>query len=146
MEVARRYCEEVAYVNDRQGTTGYGVGLPNVNGGYAILNGSGYYTVGNPGVSYVPGDTDGRCLLFLDMVKFLTVSSCFRSIRDGIAHYGVVVLNGDTSLDLAVEYIRPYAFVDCIVDSGDDYRWLYQALWEAGLNHRLFTFDKPGSI
>lgn len=96
-------CREVSYENIYSGTTGYGLGLENVRGGYAIIDGP---YVGYNSYSYLPGVFPTDCLVFLSPLDYLLYGSV---VCPPTAD--VIVLNSDVFARAASELLGDYESV-----------------------------------
>lgn len=84
INVACKYCREISYCSSARGTTGRGVGLENISGGFGIINRKGAINAGPPDIAIVYAEhaINNACLLFVGLRDFLTYVTIYGNLEN----------------------------------------------------------------
>ena len=104
------YCQEVYYSIGNSGER-FGAGIPNIKGGYAVRTPWGKVTVGQSGVTLFRGE-DHSCLVFEGMTNMLSYVVLY-----GRPSADIMVLNSTGNVKAAIELMREYSKIDCVLDN-----------------------------
>jgi Toprim-like len=108
-EIAMRYLREIWVYNPESGTTYFGLGMKNEEGGYEFRNPMMKSSVGAKSISFIRGSVPKPAIihLFEGMMDFLSVIA----FRKGAPLKGdAIILNSLATIKQAIPYIKNYGY------------------------------------
>lgn len=84
INVASKYCREISYCSSARGTTGRGIGLENISGGFGVINRRGAINAGPPDIAivYANHPINNDCFLFVGLRDFLTYVTIYGELEN----------------------------------------------------------------
>ena len=130
IEIARTVCKELHF--DTRGKHYFGIGCPNIAGGYEIRNPffKGCIAPKDISVFYAHESKKNCCLFegFMDFLSFMTLRKLKNSQRTGLSQQDYVVLNSVSNIHKITEKLSHYDSIQCYLDNDDAGRNAYQQL------------------
>ncbi|WP_373720549.1 toprim domain-containing protein [Bacteroides heparinolyticus] len=130
MEVATSVCKELHY--NFNGKHYFGIGFPNIAGGYELRNPFFKGCIAPKDISYFYSDYPKKvCFLFegfMDFLSFMTLKKKENPQNTSLRQQDCMVLNSVTNIHKAVERLSRYDSVQCFLDNDDAGRNAYLQL------------------
>lgn len=127
VETARTMCKELHF--DTRGKHYFGIGCPNIAGGYEIRNPFFKGCIAPKDISYFYAEEPKNvCFLFegfMDLLSFMTLR---RKENDGLKRQDYLVLNSVSNIQKALERLSQYDSVRCFLDNDEAGRNAYLQL------------------
>ena len=130
LEVAASVCKELHY--DSNGKHYFGIGFPNIAGGYELRNPFFKGCIAPKDISHFCADKPKKaCFLFEGFMDFLSLMTLKRKENPqntGLRQQDYMVLNSVTNIHKAIEKLSRYDSVQCFLDNDDAGRNAYLQL------------------
>ena len=127
VETARTMCKELHF--DTRGKHYFGIGCPNIAGGYEIRNPFFKGCIAPKGISHFYAEEPKNvCFVFegfMDLLSFMTLR---RKENDGLKRQDYLVLNSVSNIQKALERLSQYDSVRCFLDNDEAGRNAYLQL------------------
>ncbi|ERJ79107.1 hypothetical protein HMPREF9148_00659 [Prevotella sp. F0091] len=142
VETARTVCKELHF--DTRGKHYFGIGCPNIAGGYEIRNPFFKGCIAPKDISHFYAEEPKKvCFLFEGFMDFLSFMTLRRKENDGLKRQDYLVLNSVTNIHKAAKILSRYDSVQCFLDNDNAGKMPicnYQRNWENLLQmHQLYT-------
>lgn len=127
IEIARTVCKELHF--DTRGKHYFGIGFPNIAGGYEIRNPFFKGGITPKDISLFHNEESKQsCFVFEGFIDFLSFMMLRRKENDGLKRQDYLVLNSVSNVKKALEPLSHYENVQCFLDNDEAGRKAYQAL------------------
>ena len=127
IEIARTVCKELHF--DTRGKHYFGIGFPNIAGGYEIRNPFFKGGITPKDISLFHNEESKQsCFVFEGFIDFLSFMMLRRKENDGLKRQDYLVLNSVSNVHKALESLSHYKNVQCFLDNDEAGRKAYQAL------------------
>ena len=127
VETARTVCKELHF--DTRGKHYFGIGFPNIAGGYEIRNPFFKGCIAPKDISHFYAEEPKNvCFVFEGFMDFLSFMTLRRKENDGLRRQDYLVLNSVSNIQKALESLSHYENVQCFLDNDEAGRKAYQAL------------------
>ena len=127
IEIARTVCKELHF--DTRGKHYFGIGFPNIAGGYEIRNPFFKGGITPKDISLFHNEESKQsCFVFEGFMDFLSFMMLRRKENDGLKRQDYLVLNSVSNVHKALESLSHYENVQCFLDNDEAGRKAYQAL------------------
>ena len=127
IEVATSVCKELHF--DTRGKHYFGIGFPNIAGGYEIRNPFFKGCIAPKDISHFYAEEPKKvCFVFegfMDLLSFMTLR---RKENDGLKRQDYLVLNSVSNIQKALERLSQYDSVRCFLDNDETGRNAYLQL------------------
>ena len=129
IETARTVCKELHF--DTRGKHYFGIGFPNIAGGYEIRNPFFKGCIAPKDISHFYAEEPKKvCFLFEGFMDFLSFMTLRRKENDGLKLQDYLVLNSVSNVHKALESLSHYENVQCFLDNDEAGRNAYKQLSE----------------
>ena len=129
VETARTVCKELHF--DTRGKHYFGIGFPNIAGGYEIRNPFFKGCIAPKDISHFYAEEPKKvCFLFEGFMDFLSFMTLRRKENDGLKRQDYLVLNSVSNVHKALESLSHYENVQCFLDNDEAGRNAYKQLSE----------------
>ena len=127
IETARTVCKELHF--DTRGKHYFGIGFPNIAGGYEIRNPFFKGCIAPKDISHFYAEEPKKvCFLFEGFMDFLSFMTLRRKENDGLKRQDYLVLNSVSNIQKALEPLSHYENVQCFLDTDEAGRNAYLQL------------------
>ena len=127
IEIARTVCKELHF--DTRGKHYFGIGFPNIAGGYEIRNPFFKGCIAPKDISHFYAEEPKNvCFVFEGFMDFLSFMTLRRKENDGLRRQDYLVLNSVSNIQKALERLSQYDSILCFLDNDEAGRKAYQAL------------------
>lgn len=130
IEIARTVCKELHF--DTRGKHYFGIGFPNIAGGYELRNPFFKGCIAPKDISHFYADEPKKvCFLFEGFMDFLSLMTLKRKENPqntGLRQQDYLILNSVTNIHKAIERLSRYDSVQCFLDNDDAGRNAYLQL------------------
>ena len=127
IETARTVCKELHF--DTRGKHYFGIGCPNIAGGYEIRNPFFKGCIAPKDISHFYAEEPKKvCLIFEGFMDFLSFMTLRRKENDGLKWQDYLVLNSVTNIHKAAKRLSRYDSVQCFLDNDEAGRNAYLQL------------------
>ena len=127
VETARTVCKELHF--DTRGKHYFGIGFPNITGGYEIRNPFFKGCIAPKDISHFYAEEPKKvCFLFEGFMDFLSFMMLRRKENDGLKRQDYLVLNSVSNIQKALERLSQYDSVQCFLDNDNAGRNAYLQL------------------
>ena len=127
IETARTVCKELHF--DTRGKHYFGIGFPNIAGGYEIRNPFFKGCIAPKDISHFYAEEPKKvCLVFEGFMDFLSFMTLRREENDGLKRQDYLVLNSVTNIHKAAKRLSRYDSVQCFLDNDEAGRNAYLQL------------------
>ena len=127
IEIARTICKELHF--DTRGKHYFGIGFPNIAGGYEIRNSFFKGCIAPKDISHFYAEEPKKvCFLFEGFMDFLSFMTLRRKENNGLKRQDYLVLNSVSNVKKALEPLSHYENIQCFLDNDEAGRKAYQAL------------------
>ena len=127
IETARTVCKELHF--DTRGKHYFGIGFPNIAGGYEIRNPFFKGCIAPKDISHFYAEEPKKvCFLFEGFMDFLSFMTLRRKENDGLKRQDYLVLNSVTNIHKAAKRLSRYDSVQCFLDNDEAGRNAYLQL------------------
>lgn len=127
IEIARTVCKELHF--DTRGKHYFGIGFPNIAGGYEIRNPFFKGGITPKDISLFHNEESKQsCFVFEGFIDFLSFMMLRRKENDGLKRQDYLVLNSVSNVHKVLESLSHYENVQCFLDNDEAGRKAYQAL------------------
>ena len=127
VEMARTVCKELHF--DTRGKHYFGIGFPNITGGYEIRNPFFKGCIAPKDISHFYAEEPKKvCLIFEGFMDFLSFMTLRRKENDGLKRQDYLVLNSVTNIHKAAKRLSRYDSVQCFLDNDNAGRNAYLQL------------------
>ena len=127
IEIARTVCKELHF--DTRGKHYFGIGFPNIAGGYEIRNPFFKGGITPKDISLFHNEESKQsCFVFEGFIDFLSFMMLRRKENDGLKRQDYLVLNSVSNIQKALEPLSHYENIQCFLDNDEAGRKVYQAL------------------
>lgn len=127
IEIARTVCKELHF--DTRGKHYFGIGFPNIAGGYEIRNSFFKGCIAPKDISHFYAEEPKKvCFLFEGFMDFLSFMTLRRKENDGLKRQDYLVLNSVSNIQKALEPLSHYENVQCFLDTDEAGRNAYLQL------------------
>ena len=127
IETARTVCRELHF--DTRGKHYFGIGFPNITGGYEIRNPFFKGCIAPKDISHFYAEEPKKvCFLFEGFMDFLSFMTLRRKENDGLKRQDYLVLNSVSNVKKALEPLSHYENVQCFLDTDETGRNAYLQL------------------
>ena len=127
IETARTVCKELHF--DTRGKHYFGIGFPNIAGGYEIRNPFFKGCIAPKDISHFYAEEPKKvCLIFEGFMDFLSFMTLRRKENDGLKRQDYLVLNSVTNIHKAAKRLSRYDSVQCFLDNDEAGRNAYLQL------------------
>lgn len=127
VETARTICKELHF--DTRGKHYFGIGFPNIAGGYEIRNPFFKGCIAPKDISYFYAEEPKKvCFVFEGFMDFLSFMILRRKENDGPKRQDYLILNSVSNVQKALEPLSHYENVQCFLDNDEAGRKAFQAL------------------
>ena len=127
VETARTVCKELHF--DTRGKHYFGIGFPNIAGGYEIRNPFFKGCIAPKDISHFYAEEPKKvCFLFEGFMDFLSFMTLRRKENDGLKRQDYLVLNSVSNIHKALEPLSHYENVQCFLDTDEAGRNAYLQL------------------
>ena len=127
IETARTVCKELHF--DTRGKHYFGIGFPNIAGGYEIRNPFFKGCIAPKDISHFYAEEPKKvCLIFEGFMDFLSFMTLRRKENDGLKRQDYLVLNSVTNIHKAAKRLSCYDSVQCFLDNDEAGRNAYLQL------------------
>ena len=127
VETARTVCKELHF--DTRGKHYFGIGFPNIAGGYEIRNPFFKGCIAPKDISHFYAEEPKKvCLIFEGFMDFLSFMTLRRKENDGLKRQDYLVLNSVTNIHKAAKRLSRYDSVQCFLDNDNAGRNAYLQL------------------
>ena len=129
IEIARTVCKELHF--DTRGKHCFGIGFPNIAGGYEIRNPFFKGGITPKDISLFHNEESKQsCFVFEGFMDFLSFMMLLRKENDGLKRQDYLVLNSVSNVHKALESLSHYENVQCFLDNDEAGRSAYKQLSE----------------
>ena len=129
IEIARTVCKELHF--DTRGKHYFGIGFPNIAGGYEIRNPFFKGGITPKDISLFHNEESKQsCFVFEGFIDFLSFMMLRRKENDGLKRQDYLVLNSVSNVHKALESLSHYKNVQCFLDNDEAGRNAYKQLSE----------------
>ena len=129
IEIARTVCKELHF--DTRGKHCFGIGFPNIAGGYEIRNPFFKGGITPKDISLFHNEESKQsCFVFEGFMDFLSFMMLLRKENDGLKRQDYLVLNSVSNVHKALESLSHYENVQCFLDNDEAGRNAYKQLSE----------------
>ena len=129
IEIARTVCKELHF--DTRGKHYFGIGFPNIAGGYEIRNPFFKGGITPKDISLFHNEESKQsCFVFEGFIDFLSFMMLRRKENDGLKLQDYLVLNSVSNVKKALEPLSHYENVQCFLDNDEAGRNAYKQLLE----------------
>ena len=129
IEIARTVCKELHF--DTRGKHYFGIGFPNIAGGYEIRNPFFKGGITPKDISLFHNEeSEQSCFVFEGFIDFLSFMMLRRKENDGLKRQDYLVLNSVSNVHKALESLSHYKNVQCFLDNDEAGRNAYKQLSE----------------
>ena len=116
VEIARTVCKELHF--ETRGKHYFGIGFPNIAGGYEIRNSFFKGCIAPKDISHFYAEEPKKvCFLFQGFMDFLSFMTLRRKENDGLKRQDYLVLNSVTNIHKAAKRLSRYDSVQCFLDN-----------------------------
>ena len=119
LEVAASVCKELHY--DSNGKHYFGIGFPNIAGGYELCNSFFKGCIAPKDISHFYADEPKKaCFLFegfMDFLSFMTLKRKENPQNTGLRQQNYLILNSVTNIHKAAKRLSRYDSVQCFLDN-----------------------------
>ena len=127
IEIARTVCKELHF--DTRGKHYFGIGFPNIAGGYEIRNPFFKGGITPKDISLFHNEESKQsCFVFEGFIDFLSFMMLRRKENDGLKRQDYLVLNSVSNVKKALEPLSHYENVQCFLDTDEAGRNTYLQL------------------
>ena len=127
IEIARTVCKELHF--DTRGKHYFGIGFPNIAGGYEIRNPFFKGCIAPKDISHFYAEESKKvCFVFEGFIDFLSFMMLQRKENDGLKRQDYLVLNSVSNIQKALEPLSHYENVQCFLDNDEAGRNAYLRL------------------
>ena len=127
IETARTVCKELHF--DTRGKHYFGIGFPNIAGGYEIRNPFFKGCIAPKDISHFYAEEPKKiCFVFEGFIDFLSFMTLRRKENDGLKRQDYLVLNSVTNIHKAAKRLSRYDSVQCFLDNDNAGRNAYLQL------------------
>ena len=127
IEIARTICKELHF--DTRGKHYFGIGFPNIAGGYEIRNPFFKGGITPKDISLFHNEESKQsCFVFEGFIDFLSFMMLRRKENDGLKRQDYLVLNSVSNVKKALEPLSHYENVQCFLDNDEAGRNAYLRL------------------
>ena len=127
VETARTVCKELHF--NTRGKHYFGIGFPNIAGGYEIRNPFFKGCIAPKDISHFYAEEPKKvCLVFEGFMDFLSFMTLRRKENDGLKRQDYLVLNSVTNIHKAAKRLSRYDSVQCFLDNDEAGRNAYLQL------------------
>ncbi len=127
IEIARTVCKELHF--DTRGKHYFGIGFPNIAGGYEIRNPFFKGGITPKDISLFHNEESKQsCFVFEGFIDFLSFMMLQRKENDGLKRQDYLVLNSVSNIQKALEPLSHYENVQCFLDNDEAGRNAYLRL------------------
>ena len=127
IETARTVCKELHF--DTRGKHYFGIGFPNIAGGYEIRNPFFKGCIAPKDISHFYAEEPKNvCFVFEGFMDFLSFMTLRRKENDGLRRQDYLVLNSVSNIQKALERLSQYDSILCFLDNDEAGRNAYQQL------------------
>lgn len=127
IETARTVCKELHF--DTRGKHYFGIGFPNISGGYEIRNTFFKGCIAPKDISHFYAEEPKKvCLIFEGFMDFLSFMTLRRKENDGLKRQDYLVLNSVTNIHKAAKRLSRYDSVQYFLDNDEAGRNAYLQL------------------
>lgn len=127
IETARTVCKELHF--DTRGKHYFGIGFPNIAGGYEIRNPFFKGCIAPKDISHFYAEEPKKiCFVFEGFIDFLSFMTLRRKENDGLKRQDYLVLNSVSNIQKALERLSQYDSVQCLLDNDNAGRNAYLQL------------------
>ena len=127
IETARAVCKELHF--DTRGKHYFGIGFPNIAGGYEIRNPFFKGCIAPKDISHFYAEEPKKvCFVFEGFMDFLSFMTLRRKENDGLKRQDYLVLNSVTNIHKAAKRLSRYDSVQCFLDNDEAGRNAYLQL------------------
>ena len=127
IEIARTVCKELHF--DTRGKHYFGIGFPNIAGGYEIRNPFFKGCIAPKDISHFYAEEPKNvCFVFEGFMDFLSFMTLRRKENDGLKLQDYLVLNSVTNIHKAAKRLSRYDSVQCFLDNDETGRNAYLQL------------------
>lgn len=127
VETARTVCKELHF--DTRGKHYFGIGFPNITGGYEIRNPFFKGCIAPKDISHFYAEEPKKvCLVFEGFMDFLSFMTLRGKENDGLKRQDYLVLNSVTNIHKAAKRLSRYDSVQCFLDNDEAGRNAYLQL------------------
>ena len=127
IEIARTVCKELHF--DTRGKHYFGIGFPNIAGGYEIRNPFFKGCIAPKDISHFYAEEPKNvCFVFEGFMDFLSFMTLRRKENDGLKRQDYLVLNSVTNIYKAAKRLSRYDSVQCFLDNDEAGRNAYLQL------------------
>ena len=118
IEIARTVCKELHF--DTRGKHYFGIGFPNIAGGYEIRNPFFKGGITPKDISLFHNEESKQsCFVFEGFIDFLSFMMLRRKENDGLKRQDYLVLNSVSNVHKALELLSHYENVQCFLDNDE---------------------------
>ena len=127
IEIARTVCKELHF--DTRGKHYFGIGFPNIAGGYEIRNPFFKGGITPKDISLFHNEESRQsCFVFEGFMDFLSFMMLRRKENDGLKRQDYLVLNSVSNIQKALERLSQYDSILCFLDNDEAGRNAYLQL------------------
>ena len=127
VETARTVCKELHF--DTRGKHYFGIGFPNIAGGYEIRNPFFKGCIAPKDISHFYAEEPKNvCFVFEGFMDFLSFMTLRRKENDGLRRQDYLVLNSVSNIQKALERLSQYESILCFLDNDEAGRNAYLQL------------------
>ena len=127
IEIARTVCKELHF--DTRGKHYFGIGFPNIAGGYEIRNPFFKGCITPKDISHFYAEEPKNvCFVFEGFMDFLSFMTLRRKENDGLRRQDYLVLNSVSNIQKALERLSQYESILCFLDNDEAGRNAYLQL------------------
>ena len=127
VETARTVCKELHF--DTRGKHYFGIGFPNIAGGYEIRNPFFKGCIAPKDISHFYAEEPKNvCFVFEGFMDFLSFMTLRRKENDGLRRQDYLVLNSVSNIQKALERLSQYDSILCFLDNDEAGRNAYLQL------------------
>ena len=127
IEIAKTVCKELHF--DTSGKHYFGIGFPNIAGGYETRNPFFKGCIAPKDISHFYAEEPKKvCLVFEGFMDFLSFMTLRRKENDGLKRQDYLVLNSVTNIHKAAKRLSRYDSVQCFLDNDNAGRNAYLQL------------------
>ena len=127
VETARTVCKELHF--DTRGRHYFGIGFPNIAGGYEIRNPFFKGCIAPKDISHFYAEEPKKvCFVFEGFMDFLSFMTLRRKENDGLKRQDYLVLNSVTNIHKSAKRLSRYDSVQCFLDNDEAGRNAYLQL------------------
>ncbi len=127
IEIAKTVCKELHF--DTKGKHYFGIGFPNIAGGYEIRNPFFIGCIAPKDISHFYAEEPKKiCFLFEGLMDFLSFMTLRRKENDRLKRQDYLVLNSVSNIQKTLEPLSHYENIQCFLDNDEAGRKAYQTL------------------